>query len=153
MLLVMAAVLALGSSGPEGGETGGEGAAGPPHPLVGTAWRAERIGDEATLDHHGSTLAFASAERVAGSGACNRFSGAVTLSGASIAFGPLASTRMACEPAVMDQEQRFFAALAAARGLRHDEESLELSDADGRVLVRLRRIGVPAEAVGVGEGD
>jgi heat shock protein HslJ len=36
---------------------------------------------------------------------CNPMSGGVTYDGATITIGPLAGTKMACEPALMDQDQ------------------------------------------------
>ena len=47
-----------------------------------------------------------------GFGGCNRFFGSYQASGRSLTFGDLGATRMAC-PEGMDQEQRFFAALAS----------------------------------------
>lgn len=41
---------------------------------------------------------------------CNPMSGSATYDGATLAIGPLAATKMACEPALMDQD----AVLAAA---------------------------------------
>ena len=48
-------------------------------------------------------------------------------------------TRRACPPAVMDQEQRFVAALAAARAYRQEGDVLLLLDEGGRPLLRLSR--------------
>ena len=61
-----------------------------------------------------ATLAFPEEGRVAGNASCNRFTGTVTLRGDSIAFGPLATTKMACPPAVDEQERRHLAALQDA---------------------------------------
>jgi heat shock protein HslJ len=141
---LLTGALALGA-----GAAAGE--AGPPHPLLGTAWRAEAIGDEAARGDPASTLAFASEGRVAGSGGCNRITGPVSLHGDAITLGPLAATRRACPPETMQQEQRFLTALAAARRVAHDEDVLRLLDADGRELVRMRRIGVASEPTHVGE--
>ena len=38
-----------------------------------------------------------------GSGGCNRFSGGYTLAGKTLNIGPLATTKMACVAAVMEQ--------------------------------------------------
>lgn len=122
------------------------------HPLVGTAWRATAIGDTETRGHEASTLAFSASQRVTGGAACNRFAAPVSLAGEKIAIGPLAVTRKACPPAVMDQERRYLTALAAAARVVQEGERLRLLDADGRVLVRLRRIGVASEPLAVGEG-
>ena len=85
-----------------------------PMDLVGTEWLLEDNGGRGVLDNAQATLSFLPDGRVAGRGSCNRFTGQVTIEGAKIAFGPLATTMMACPPAVMDQEQKYLAALQAA---------------------------------------
>jgi putative lipoprotein len=79
---------------------------------------------------------------VSGTGGCNRMGGRATISGGAITFGRIASTRMACAPAVMDQEDRFFAALEAVRTWRIDpaQRTLALLDADGKQIVVLARM-------------
>ena len=66
------------------------------------------------IDNARATLEFRDSARVAGRGSCNQFSGPVTVRDSTISFGPLAATRMACAPAVMDQESRYFKGLADA---------------------------------------
>jgi hypothetical protein len=46
-----------------------------------------------------------------GSGGCNRFAGGYELEGERLSFKPLASTRMACDPTVMQAESDYFLAL------------------------------------------
>lgn len=57
------------------------------------------------------TLAFDGAGAVSGNSGCNSYSGAYAINGTSLSIGPLISTRMACEPDVMDQEQLYLASL------------------------------------------
>lgn len=83
--------------------------------LAGTTWLAEDIDGRGVIDDLQSTLGFETDERVSGMAGCNRFFGSVTIDGGSISVGPLGSTRMACPPAIMDQEDRFLKALANAR--------------------------------------
>ena len=56
--------------------------------------------------------------RVSGSSGCNRYHGTVEQgeTGTSLAVGPLAATRMACAPELMDLEQRYTVALPGAQG-------------------------------------
>lgn len=101
-------------------------------------WLAEDIGQRGVLDRAQSTLDFGEAgDRVSGRGGCNRYTGPVEITGSDIHFGALAATRMACPPALMDQEQRLFAALDNARsfGLTA-EHKLVLYDGDGNALAR-----------------
>lgn len=92
--------------------------------LEGTAWRLEDLGGVPVLDHVEATLEFPGAGRVGGSGSCNRFFGTVEISGQSIRFGPLGSTRMNCEEAVMNQEEMYFQALEGAERFTLDEKTL-----------------------------
>ena len=83
--------------------------------LVGTSWLAEDIGGRGVIESAPSTLGFAEPGKVAGSGGCNRFFGAVTIDGPSIQFGEMGATMMACSPPAMDQETRYLNALGKAK--------------------------------------
>jgi putative lipoprotein len=105
-------------------------------------WLAERIRDGGVIDRIQTILEIAPGGVVSGTGGCNRMGGQATISRDTIAFGEIVSTRMACAPPVMDQEQRFFAALAQVRRWRFDPATrkLILLDADGKPLVVLAPI-------------
>jgi putative lipoprotein len=78
---------------------------------------------------------------VAGSGGCNRYTGKGALARGKAAIGPLASTRMACPPALMNQETRFLAALArAARYEILPGGLMAILDARGAAILRLSRM-------------
>lgn len=79
------------------------------------------------------TLRFDPAGRVSGEAFCNRFGGPYTLTGETLTIGPLAATKMACEPPRMEQEQRFLALLEAVVGFA--------VEADGAVTLRTRDDG------------
>jgi putative lipoprotein len=122
---------------PSNAETGKELAA-MQSPLIGTSWLAEDIGGRGVIDNAQTTITFDAEGGVAGSGGCNRYFGPVTLKGDSVSFGNLGATRMACVPALMDQEQRFFDALAATRSYRFGNPGHELVflGENGALLVR-----------------
>jgi len=82
--------------------------------LLKTTWLLEDLGGAGVLDRARATLAFTEPGRVAGNSSCNRFFGSVTLSGQSITFGQLGSTRMACVAAVAAQEAKYLKALMDA---------------------------------------
>jgi heat shock protein HslJ len=108
--------------------------------LTGTAWIAEDLGGRGVLDHPHTTMSFPQAGQVGGSGGCNHYGGPVEVSGDSIRFGPIASTRMACATAISDQEGRFFAALrSATRFVVTVEDKLVLYDATGEAVVTFSR--------------
>ena len=110
--------------------------------LVGTAWLVDDIGGRGVIDRARTTLQFPEPGRVAGHTGCNRFFGPVELNGVAIAFGNLATTRMACPEALMAQEQRFLDAMARARRIapaEHGHVLLVYGD-DGKPALRLSRI-------------
>jgi putative lipoprotein len=74
--------------------------------------------------------------RVSGSSGCNKLMGTYTQQAPNgLRIGPLASTRMACLPALADQETTLTAALARASGYRIDGNALDLMAGD-TVLAR-----------------
>lgn len=62
--------------------------------------------------------------RITGSGGCNRFMGGYEAQGEQLTIGPLASTFMACEPPIMDQESRYLTALQGAQRYEVNEQGL-----------------------------
>jgi heat shock protein HslJ len=103
-------------------------------------WLAEDIRGGGVIDDLQTTLELEADGSVFGSGGCNRYRGHAEISGQSIKFGPLAGTMMACPPAVMQQEQKFHAAMKEVTSwslTAHGQ--LVLSDAAGKALVRFAR--------------
>jgi heat shock protein HslJ len=110
----------------------------PPLTLPGTAWLVEDIAGRGVIDRAQTTVSFDTSGRVSGSTGCNRFTGSATVEGKALTFGPLANTRRACPPALMDQEKQFLEAMASARGYSIDRNGLlHLDDATGKTLLRL----------------
>jgi heat shock protein HslJ len=99
--------------------------------LTGTTWRAETIMGRPVIDSSASTITFEADGRVHGRGGCNRYFGSGTADGEQLSFGPLGATKMACAPALMDQETRFFQALGSAERWRLDEHGLLLTHSAG----------------------
>jgi putative lipoprotein len=92
--------------------------------LEGTAWVLEDLAGNGVLTRAQATLEFADSGRVSGNGSCNRFSGGVELSGESITFGRLATTRMACLDDVGKQEATYLKALQDAERIRLGDTTL-----------------------------
>ncbi|MFN0038853.1 MAG: YbaY family lipoprotein [Burkholderiales bacterium] len=114
--------------------------------IEGTAWLVEDIAGRGVIDRAQTTINFDSAGRVSGSTGCNRYTGVATRDGEALRFGQLATTRRACVPALMDQEQKFNQAMqdvrfymVATNGLLH------LRGANGEALLRLAPM--PKEAL------
>ena len=87
-----------------------------------------------------ATLVFeADSARAGGFSGCNSYRGSYTLDSASLRFGPIAMTRMACDRG-MDLEQQLARALERATSYELAGDELRLRDAGG-VLARFRRAG------------
>jgi heat shock protein HslJ len=99
--------------------------------LAGTTWRAETIMGRPVIDSSVPTITFEADGRVHGQGGCNRYFGAAMVAGEQVSFGPVGSTRMACAPALMEQEARFFRALKSAERWSLDEHGLLLINSTG----------------------
>ena len=95
-----------------------------PAELAGTEWILEDLGGNGVLDDVQASLVFPkefpSEGKISGNGSCNSFSGSATIVDGVISIGPLATTRMACVPAVNDQESRFLQALQSAERLEYN---------------------------------
>jgi heat shock protein HslJ len=109
----------------------GAGAASSAPELTGTTWLAETIMGRPVIDFAASTVTFDADGRVHGNGGCNRYFGTSMIAGAQLSFGPLGATKMACPEALMDQETRFFQALASAERWSFDEHGLLLVHSAG----------------------
>jgi putative lipoprotein len=109
--------------------------------LSGTTWKLEELGGTAVLDQPQATLEFPEQGRVVGQGSCNRFFGSVQLSGDSISFGALGSTRMACPEPVMSQESAYFKALQNAERYAIDGSSLLIHSRGMAKPLRFSRTG------------
>lgn len=107
--------------------------------LIGGTWLAEDIRGGGVIDNVQSTVSFTEDGRLAGSGGCNRLKGSFRVTGDAMQISPLATTRMMCPAAVMDQERKFLAALEAVGSSRIDGPYLRLLSEDGIELVRLTR--------------
>jgi heat shock protein HslJ len=114
-------------------------------PLEGTAWRLVELGGKpvtALADSSwrpGLTL-LVDGHKVQGSAGCNRMTGNYQVSGASLRFGPLVTTRMAC--AALKAERAYLDALGATTRYEIVGTSLTLYGANGPVA----RLEAPAPA-------
>jgi heat shock protein HslJ len=109
--------------------------------LTGTSWWVEDIAGKGVIDMSHTTIEFGGDDNVSGDTGCNRYFGSVEIQASELAFGPLAGTRKACAAALMDQEQKFFEAMANVTGWELAETGLlHLLDQTGTSLLRASRI-------------
>mgnify|MGYP001165993509 FL=1 len=107
--------------------------------LQGAEWQVEDIGGAGIVERSRVTLRFNDDGRVAGTASCNRYSGAYELTGEGLTLGRMLTTKMACAPALMQQEQRFLGLLAQVRRFEIAADGgLALIAADGHRIVARR---------------
>ena len=86
-----------------------EGCGGDPAALLhGAEWVVEDLDGGGIIDRSRVTLNFAADGRVFGNGSCNTYNGGYVLTGEGLTLSRAAATMMACPPALMSQESRFF---------------------------------------------
>lgn len=90
-------------------------------------------------DQNGVMVKFEPEGKVWGRLGCNRFTGTYKQDGLSLSFGPLATTRMACDEAKMKTEQMMSEVLIATQQADITHLKLVLQDAGGKELVTLQR--------------
>jgi heat shock protein HslJ len=104
--------------------------------LFNVEWQLVKVGGQAAPPGAGdrkATLVFSdSTGRAGGFAGCNGASGVFTLRGDSLSFGPVVSTKMACSQG-MDLEQKYIAALGAARAYRMADGDLILLGDEGEI--------------------
>jgi len=92
------------------------------------------------------TALFDSSGKLSGSGGCNQYSAAYSVSGTSITISQSATTLMACEESVMQQESMYLADLTKASSYSNTPgDTLTFYDASGAVILVYKR---PADGVG-----
>ena len=104
-----------------------------PVKLPGSAWQVTSFAGQTPLAEHPITFEFDTEGNIAGDASCNRFGGNCMIDGNTIKIGPLRSTRRACEPDIMQQEQKFLALLSAATAWSMDGDDLVLTAPDGEI--------------------
>ena len=93
-------------------------------PLWRTSWVLEDLAGTPSLEGVQPTLEFPEPGKVAGMGSCNRFFGAVEVSGDTIVFKGMATTRMACGQDLGKQESAYLKALQEAQRFEMSGETL-----------------------------
>jgi heat shock protein HslJ len=120
-----------------------------PQSVVSKPWQLESLtlnGQTVTLNTNTlPTLQFDETGQVNGSGGCNQYFSAYTLSDPDqVKFSAIGSTKMACAEG-MDEESQFFQALEAAQHIGLiDDARLELRSADSQTVLKFVEAPKPA---------
>ena len=113
--------------------------------LPGSGWQVTSLAGQDPLADHPITFEFDTEGNIAGDASCNRFGGSCAIEENSIKVGPLRSTRRACEPEIMQQEQKFLAFLGAVTAWSLDGNELVLTAPDGEIKAARRAPAPPQE--------
>lgn len=104
--------------------------------ITGIEWAVTEIAGTPWGNDDPATLSIDAEMNAAIFGGCNRFVGAVMVTGVQIAFPDnLAGTLMACPPEEEELERRFLVALRGVAGYVRYGAGLVLTDAEGRALL------------------
>lgn len=99
------------------------------------SYLVEWIGERPLIDRSHLSVSFGEDGRAFGSGGCNHWFAGYTLEGGKLQFSQPGSTRKACSPALMEQEQRFFDALGKVERWDFSEiDQLRLWPAEGEPI-------------------
>lgn len=111
----------------------------PASTLQGEPWQVEEIEGVGIVQGSRVTLDFGADGRVSGNASCNSYSGSYVLTGEGMTVGRTATTMMACQPELMQQEMAFHAALAKVRRFELGPDGTLDLLGDGKRLIRARR--------------
>ena len=144
-LVAVLALVAAACGGDDDDQPAGNDEAGVPataEALQATTWVLTSYADNKTGDLTAASAtsvgtAKFDGRQVAGSTGCNQFSGSYTLGAdGAISFGPMATTRMACNADLTAQEQGFLDGLTAARQAVVADKALQLlNDKEDTILL------------------
>ncbi|WP_242416514.1 META domain-containing protein [Sphingomonas panni] len=103
--------------------------------LTGREWVVEDIAGSGIVDDSHATLVFASDGGFSGSATCNRMTGTHRVEGSRLTIGTIGLTRMACPPALMEQEGRLIDLLGKVESYAIDDTGgLTLRSASGATI-------------------
>jgi heat shock protein HslJ len=111
-----------------------------PSDLYNTKWMIQTLNGTRVITPEGGvevSLTIASDGSANGSAGCNTFSGKAEVSGSTIKFGPLATTRKMC-PEQMDTERDFLAAMGKTVSYGISGNTLSLMDKADNVVATFK---------------
>ena len=130
-MVILAVALAAAACSIVGGSGGAGGT------IDGTSWRLTQYLSSGTLiaveEGYVVDATFAGGQ-VHGFSGCNSYNGPATVSGSTIAIGPLATTGRLCKMAI-PIEQDYLAALPTAASFTATADSLTLFDGSGKTIL------------------
>ena len=113
--------------------------------LDGSSWvlksYQDSTGETVNVLPRSTTTALFQANQVTGIAGCNNYSASYQATRNNLSFGPVTTTRKACNTplGIMQQEDVFLAALDSTASYKLSLSSLELIDSKGNLLLTFRR--------------
>ncbi|MEQ8557580.1 MAG: META domain-containing protein [Henriciella sp.] len=106
--------------------------------LAGKDWLVARLDGEPLMQTTRATIRFNEEGRISGNASCNAYTGSFKLNAGQLTIAPLALTRKACVPQLMEQEQAFISVLQSVTQVRIDETGLLVlqNSEGGRITAR-----------------
>lgn len=102
-------------------------------------WVVEYIAERPVVDRSPARIHFGDDNSLNGNASCNRFFGKYRYNDKDLIIEPLGSTKMACVPALMEQEQRFLETLPRATRVTIEQGLLILRDGEDRQILKASR--------------
>jgi heat shock protein HslJ len=115
-ILVVVLAFAVGACDATGSSPSTSAEPTPAGDLAGTTWLVAAIGGTQVSLPEPPRIEFGSEGQIAGSTGCNSMTGTYAVDGASLSFGPLATTKRACEAPHGEIETMLLDALAGVSG-------------------------------------
>jgi heat shock protein HslJ len=130
LLGLCAGLFVLAACAPSASQQGGEAE------LTASVWNITQMSGMELVPGSSITAQFTADGKVGGSSGCNQYSGTYKISGDKIQIAsPLASTMMACEPELMDQESAYLKALDEVQTFKVTNGTLALMDAENKSVL------------------
>ncbi len=103
--------------------------------LTGT-WHIEYIQDKPVIDRSPARLVFQNKSKLSGSASCNNIHASYQKNNNQLSIDKTAITRKMCPEALMEQEQRFLAALSQINHYKIERGLLYLFDAQNNLMLK-----------------
>lgn len=116
-----------------------------PDSFPASIWKVTSLAGTAPLTEHPITFAIDAEGQINGNASCNRFGGACQFGPGTMEVGPLRTTRRACEPDIMQQEQKFLSLLEAASSWEISESTLVLRSSSGEITAVRQDLSAESE--------
>lgn len=107
------------------------------------SYQVEWIGERPLIDRSMLTLTLGDNNQASGLAGCNNWMAEYQLSGDRLSLDNIATTRKLCAPALMEQEQRFLAALATVQRWEFAEHQQLLLWSEQGAAIKLWSIEQP----------